>query len=152
MDFILILFLAGQFRTSSDQRYTVLELPYLGRSLSLQVVLPSDRKTPLSSLESQLTARQVASWDFGLRRTKMDIFLPRLTSCDSPPPPERLNPELNKIFNQFCLVFTGSKSRTSSICGLCFRPWASVTPLIQQQLISLEFQVHTSILLLNYSS
>ncbi|CAN9498480.1 unnamed protein product [Ophioblennius macclurei] len=67
----------GQFRTSSEQRYTVLELPYLGRSLSLQVVLPSEKKTPLSSLESRLTARQLASWDTGLRRTKMDIFLPR---------------------------------------------------------------------------
>lgn len=71
---------AGQFRTTADQRYTVLELPFLGRTLSLQVVLPSERKTPLSSLESQLTARQVASWEFGLRRTKMDIFLPRLAS------------------------------------------------------------------------
>uniref|UniRef100_A0A665WMS9 Serpin peptidase inhibitor, clade E (nexin, plasminogen activator inhibitor type 1), member 3 n=1 Tax=Echeneis naucrates TaxID=173247 RepID=A0A665WMS9_ECHNA len=61
----------------THQRYTVLELPYLGRSLNLQVVLPSERKTPLSSLDSQLTARQLASWDAGLRRTKMDIFLPR---------------------------------------------------------------------------
>ncbi|XP_054471274.1 probable serpin E3 [Anoplopoma fimbria] len=67
----------GQFRTAWDQRYTVVELPYLGRSLSLQVVLPSDRKTPLSSLESQLSARQLASWDTGLRRTKMDVLLPR---------------------------------------------------------------------------
>ncbi|XP_060945152.1 probable serpin E3 [Limanda limanda] len=67
----------GQFRTASDLRYTVLELPYLGRSLSLQVVLPSEKKTPLSSLDSQLNARQLASWDTGLRRTKMDIFLPR---------------------------------------------------------------------------
>ncbi|XP_074514591.1 putative serpin E3 [Sebastes fasciatus] len=67
----------GHFRTPSDQRYTVLELPYLGRSLSLQVVLPSERKTPLSSIESQLTARQLASWDTGLRRAKMDVFLPR---------------------------------------------------------------------------
>ncbi|XP_071390314.1 probable serpin E3 [Centroberyx affinis] len=67
----------GQFRTASEQRYTVLELPYLGRSLSLLVALASDRKTPLSSLESQLTPRQLASWDTGLRRIKMDIFLPR---------------------------------------------------------------------------
>lgn len=67
----------GQFRTLSDQRYTVLELPYLGRSLSLLVALPSDRKTPLSSLESQLTPSAVATWDTGLRRTKMDVFLPR---------------------------------------------------------------------------
>lgn len=72
--------LTGQFRTTSDQRYTVLELPYLGRSLSLQVILPSERKTPLSSIESQLSARQLASWDTGLRRTKMDIFLPRFRS------------------------------------------------------------------------
>nr|XP_020479649.1 serpin E3 isoform X2 [Monopterus albus] len=67
----------GQFRTALDQHYTVLELPYLGHSLSLQVVLPSERKILLSSLESQLTARQLASWDTGLRRTRMDIFLPR---------------------------------------------------------------------------
>ncbi|CAB1329146.1 unnamed protein product [Coregonus sp. 'balchen'] len=60
-----------------DQRYTVLELPYLGRFLSLLVALPSDRKTPLSSLESQITPRAVATWDTGLRRTKMDVFLPR---------------------------------------------------------------------------
>uniref|UniRef100_A0A3P8RPK0 Serpin peptidase inhibitor, clade E (nexin, plasminogen activator inhibitor type 1), member 3 n=1 Tax=Amphiprion percula TaxID=161767 RepID=A0A3P8RPK0_AMPPE len=65
-----------QFRTGSDQRYTVLELPFLGRSLSLQVVLPSERKMPLSSLEAQLTQRHLASWDTGLRRTRMDIFLP----------------------------------------------------------------------------
>lgn len=61
-----------------DQRYTVLELAFLGRTLSLQVVLPSEKKTPLSSLETQLTARQLASWELGLRRTKMDVFLPRL--------------------------------------------------------------------------
>ena len=67
----------GQFRSASEQRYTVVELPYLGRSLSLLLALPSDRKTPLSSLEAQLTPRQVASWDTGLRRTKMDVFLPK---------------------------------------------------------------------------
>ncbi|XP_061579052.1 probable serpin E3 [Cololabis saira] len=67
----------GQFRTAGDLRYTVLELPYLGRALSLQLVLPSDRKARLAALEAQLSARQLASWDTGLRRTKMDIFLPR---------------------------------------------------------------------------
>ncbi|XP_051566469.1 probable serpin E3 [Myxocyprinus asiaticus] len=67
----------GQFRLPSDQQYTVLELPYLDRSLRLFVALPSDRKTPLSHLESQLTAHAVGLWDNGLRRTKMDIFLPR---------------------------------------------------------------------------
>lgn len=102
---------AGQFRTSADQRYTVLELPFLGRTLSLQVVLPSERKTPLSSLESQLTARQVASWDVGLRRTKMDVFLPR-----SPPRGGLLLLRIDgREFTFFCLVFSGLKYRTNSI-------------------------------------
>ncbi|RXN29077.1 putative serpin E3 [Labeo rohita] len=67
----------GHFRLPSEQEYTVLELPYLDRSLRLLVALPSDRKTSLSQLERQLTARAVGLWDTGLRRTKMDIFLPR---------------------------------------------------------------------------
>ncbi|KAJ3592721.1 hypothetical protein NHX12_007848 [Muraenolepis orangiensis] len=67
----------GQFRTASEQRYTVVELPYLGRSLSLLLALPSDKKTSLSSLEAQLSPRQVGSWDTGLRRTKMDVFIPK---------------------------------------------------------------------------
>ncbi|XP_034042366.1 probable serpin E3 [Thalassophryne amazonica] len=67
----------GQFRTVLGQWYTVLELPFLGHLLCLQVILPSERKTLLSSLESQLTTRQLSSWDTGLRRTKMDIFMPR---------------------------------------------------------------------------
>ncbi|XP_065149360.2 probable serpin E3 [Paramisgurnus dabryanus] len=67
----------GQFRLSSEQQYTVLELPYRDRSLRLLLALPSDRKTPLSQLESQLTARTVELWDNGLRHTKMDVFLPR---------------------------------------------------------------------------
>lgn len=67
----------GHFHLPSEQEYTVLELPYLDRSLRLLVALPSDRKTPLSQLEKQLTARAVGLWDTGLRRTKMAIFLPR---------------------------------------------------------------------------
>uniref|UniRef100_A0A671K7K8 Serpin domain-containing protein n=1 Tax=Sinocyclocheilus anshuiensis TaxID=1608454 RepID=A0A671K7K8_9TELE len=63
--------------TDTRQEYTVLELLYLDRSLRLLVALPSDRKTPLAQLEKQLTARAVGLWDTGLRRTKMDIFLPR---------------------------------------------------------------------------
>ncbi|XP_073711254.1 probable serpin E3 isoform X5 [Misgurnus anguillicaudatus] len=60
-----------------EQQYAVLELPYRDRSLRLLLALPSDRKTPLSQLESQLTARTVELWDTGLRHTKMDVFVPR---------------------------------------------------------------------------
>ncbi|XP_061081727.1 probable serpin E3 [Conger conger] len=67
----------GQFRTPTDHRYTVVELPYLGDSLSLLVALPSERKLPLALLETQLSSRAVALWASGLRRAKMDVFLPR---------------------------------------------------------------------------
>ncbi|XP_061924362.1 probable serpin E3 [Entelurus aequoreus] len=67
----------GEFRTGSEHRYAVLELPYLSPYLSLQVVLPRDKKTPLSSLETQLSVGHMTSWEAGLRRTKMDVFLPR---------------------------------------------------------------------------
>ncbi|XP_076119036.1 putative serpin E3 [Alosa pseudoharengus] len=67
----------GQFRLNSEQRYTVLELPYHGHALSLMLALPSDRKTPLWQLEAELSARTVESWENSLRRTKMDVFLPR---------------------------------------------------------------------------
>ncbi|XP_035250630.1 probable serpin E3 isoform X1 [Anguilla anguilla] len=67
----------GQFRTLTDHRYTVVELSYLGDSLSLMVALPSERKVPLAHLETQLTPRAMALWAGGLRRTKMDVFLPR---------------------------------------------------------------------------
>ncbi|XP_041940296.1 probable serpin E3 isoform X1 [Alosa sapidissima] len=67
----------GQFRLNSEQRYTVLELPYHGHALSLMLALPSDRKTPLWQLEAELSAHTVESWENSLRRTKMDVFLPR---------------------------------------------------------------------------
>ncbi|KAJ8383615.1 hypothetical protein AAFF_G00216880 [Aldrovandia affinis] len=67
----------GQFRTPTDHRYTVVELSYLGDSLSLMLALPSDHKVPLSHLELHLSSHAVALWANGLRRTKMDIFLPR---------------------------------------------------------------------------
>ncbi|XP_017334912.1 probable serpin E3 [Ictalurus punctatus] len=67
----------GQFHLPSDQRYSVLELPYSGQSLSLLLVIPSERKTPLSLFQTQLTRRTLAIWNTGLRHTKMDIFLPR---------------------------------------------------------------------------
>uniref|UniRef100_A0A8C9QUN0 Serpin peptidase inhibitor, clade E (nexin, plasminogen activator inhibitor type 1), member 3 n=1 Tax=Scleropages formosus TaxID=113540 RepID=A0A8C9QUN0_SCLFO len=71
--------LFGQFHMSGtpEHRYTVLELPYLGGSVGLLLVLPGDRKIPLSHLEPQLSARTLATWEAGLRRTKMDVFLPR---------------------------------------------------------------------------
>ncbi|XP_066497456.1 probable serpin E3 [Hoplias malabaricus] len=98
----------GQFRLPSDHRYTILELPYLDRSLSLLVILPSDRKTPLSQLESQLTGHAVALWDTGLRRKKMDVFLPRFkmhTRVDLKPVLQSLG--ISDAFNPSAANFSG---------------------------------------------
>ncbi|XP_052463119.1 probable serpin E3 isoform X1 [Carassius gibelio] len=87
----------GHFCLPSEHAYTVLELPYLDRSLRLLVALPSDRKTPLSQLEKQLTARAVGLWDTGLRRTKMDIFLPSLSVSLTSSVPQLLILEASQV-------------------------------------------------------
>ncbi|KAM4796526.1 serpin E3 isoform 1-T2 [Rhinophrynus dorsalis] len=67
----------GQFETPSQERFTVVELPYLGNRVSMFVVRPSDRSTPLSSTESNLTSKSIALWTSNMKRIKMDVFLPR---------------------------------------------------------------------------
>ncbi|TFK07553.1 Serpin E3 [Platysternon megacephalum] len=66
----------GQFHTASLERFSVAELPYLGETVSMFVVLPSDR-TSLSQIESHLSAKIITVWANSLKRMKMDIFLPR---------------------------------------------------------------------------
>lgn len=67
----------GQFETPSLEKFTVVELPYLGNSVSMFVVRPTDRNTPLSSIESNLTSKSIAVWAISMKRIKMDVFLPR---------------------------------------------------------------------------
>ncbi|KAK1167747.1 putative serpin E3 isoform X2 [Acipenser oxyrinchus oxyrinchus] len=67
----------GQFKTPAEQRFTVVELSYLGNAISMLVVLPSERRTSLSLIEPYITARGIALWASSLRKIKMDVFLPR---------------------------------------------------------------------------
>ncbi|KAG9491855.1 hypothetical protein GDO78_000385, partial [Eleutherodactylus coqui] len=67
----------GQFETPSLEKFTVVELPYLGNTVSMFVVRPTDRNTPLSSIESNLTSKSIAVWANSMKRIKMDVFLPR---------------------------------------------------------------------------
>lgn len=46
----------------------VLELPYLGSAVSLLLVLPHDKDTPLSHTEPHLTASIIHIWTSSLRR------------------------------------------------------------------------------------
>ncbi|NWV67723.1 SERP3 protein, partial [Malurus elegans] len=69
----------GQFQTAALEAFSVVELPYLGEKLSMFLVLPSHKRTPLSQIESHLSAKTITLWNNSLKRTKMDIFLPRFS-------------------------------------------------------------------------
>ncbi|XP_048786305.1 serpin E3 isoform X1 [Lagopus muta] len=69
----------GQFQTTTQDAFSVVELPYLGEKLSMFIVLPSHKRTPLSQIETHLSAKTIALWSSSLKRTKMDIFLPRFS-------------------------------------------------------------------------
>ncbi|NXJ81630.1 SERP3 protein, partial [Trogon melanurus] len=69
----------GQFQTAALEGFSVVELPYLGEKLSMFLVLPSHRRTSLSQIESHLSAKTITLWANSLKRTKMDIFLPRFS-------------------------------------------------------------------------
>ncbi|KAM9566858.1 serpin E3 isoform 1-T1 [Guaruba guarouba] len=43
------------------------------------LVLPSHKRTSLSQIESHLSAKNITIWVSSLKRTKMDIFLPRFS-------------------------------------------------------------------------
>uniref|UniRef100_A0A8C3KQC7 Serpin family E member 3 n=1 Tax=Calidris pygmaea TaxID=425635 RepID=A0A8C3KQC7_9CHAR len=69
----------GQFQTAALEAFNVVELPYLGEKLSMFLVLPSHKRTSLFQIESHLSAKTIDLWANSLKRTKMDIFLPRFT-------------------------------------------------------------------------
>ncbi|XP_036084421.1 serpin E3 [Rousettus aegyptiacus] len=67
----------GQFQDPVGHQMGVLELPYLGSAVSLLLVLPRDKDTPLSHVEPHLTASIICLWTSSLRRARMHVFLPR---------------------------------------------------------------------------
>jgi serpin B len=54
----------------------ILELPYVGRSLSMLVLLPSE-VAGLASLEARLTPQVLQGWTQRLWETEVQVFLPR---------------------------------------------------------------------------
>ncbi|NXT00678.1 SERP3 protein, partial [Jacana jacana] len=69
----------GQFQTAALETFNVVELPYVGEKLSMFLMLPSHKRTALSQIESHLSAKTINFWANSLKRTKMDIFLPRFS-------------------------------------------------------------------------
>ncbi|NWS97220.1 SERP3 protein, partial [Mionectes macconnelli] len=69
----------GQFQTAALEAFSVVELPYVGEKLSMFLVLPNHKRTPLSQIESHLSAKDITLWANSLKRRRMDIFLPRFS-------------------------------------------------------------------------
>ncbi|XP_042541309.1 serpin E3 [Dipodomys spectabilis] len=67
----------GVFRDAVGHEVGVLELPFLGNIASLFLVLPRDKNIDLGLIEPHLTARVINLWTSRLKRSRMDVFLPR---------------------------------------------------------------------------
>jgi serpin B len=66
----------GDFNYLEKEDFSLLELPYAGEKYSLLVLLP--KKTDgLAALEAGLTAESLKEWQAGLRKKKVEIFLPK---------------------------------------------------------------------------
>jgi serpin B len=66
----------GKFSYFKDGAVQGLEMPYVGKDLSMVVLLPS-KPDGLGELEKKLTANQLSSWLGKLHETKVDVTLPK---------------------------------------------------------------------------
>jgi serpin B len=71
-----------RFRYGETESLQVLELPYVGGSVSMVVLLPKERDG-LAQLESALTGDNLARWTSHLRARKIPVYLPRLKMSQS---------------------------------------------------------------------
>ncbi|XP_048196552.1 serpin E3 [Perognathus longimembris pacificus] len=67
----------GVFQDAVGHEVGMLELPYLGSMASLFLVLPRHKDAVLGHIEPHLTARVIHLWTSRLKRSRMDVFLPR---------------------------------------------------------------------------
>jgi serpin B len=65
----------GEATFGSGERAQVLALPYVGKELSMIVLLPEAGK--LAALEAKLSAENLARWTAPLREQKVNVYLPR---------------------------------------------------------------------------
>jgi serpin B len=64
------------FRYAEKESLQVLELPYVGEDLSMVVLLPG-KIDGLPELETYLTPGRLMHWTAGLRKQKVQVFLPK---------------------------------------------------------------------------
>jgi serpin B len=66
----------GEFKYGESESVQVLELPYLGNTLSMLILLPRD-KDGLTQLENSLSAENLMRWRSALREELVQVYLPR---------------------------------------------------------------------------
>jgi serpin B len=66
----------GEFKYGESESVQVLELPYLGNTLSMLILLPRD-KDGLTQLENSLSAENLMRWRNALREELVQVYLPR---------------------------------------------------------------------------
>ncbi|XP_006627563.2 plasminogen activator inhibitor 1 [Lepisosteus oculatus] len=69
----------GEFMTADGLEYDVIELPYEGDTMSMFLVSPFERDTPLSELTQGLNGQSIQQWRAGLRRVSRQLALPRFS-------------------------------------------------------------------------
>ncbi|KAG9348301.1 hypothetical protein JZ751_002036 [Albula glossodonta] len=75
----LSVFNIGQARTPQGLKYTVIELPYHGDSLSMLVALPMEEDTPLSAILPHVSTTTVQSWTKLLNLRRVRLLLPKFS-------------------------------------------------------------------------
>ncbi|XP_052432970.1 glia-derived nexin-like [Carassius gibelio] len=76
----LSVFSIGQASTPEGLKYTVIELPYDGNSMSMFIVLPSEEATPLSAVLPHISTATVQSWTKLLIQRRMRLQMPKFTA------------------------------------------------------------------------
>jgi len=69
----------GTFRFFRGEGVRVLELPYMGKELSMLVVLP-EANTGLAAIEKDLTPEKIEAWQAKLAPANVSVTFPRFTS------------------------------------------------------------------------
>ncbi|KAJ7313343.1 hypothetical protein JRQ81_004635 [Phrynocephalus forsythii] len=69
----------GEFSTSEQVDYDVIELPYQGEALSMLIAAPFEIDTPLSALTGTLDARLVAEWKRNMTTVTRLLVLPKFS-------------------------------------------------------------------------
>ncbi|NLE38060.1 MAG: serpin family protein, partial [Pirellulaceae bacterium] len=72
----------GDFGYGDAGDAQILELPYVGRDLSMFVLLPK-RVDGLADLEQKFTLDNLNTWTSGLRRRNVEVYLPKFTMTSS---------------------------------------------------------------------